>query len=218
MRKYWKVMFMVAIIVLITTLFINVFMIESTKNRIINIEDIENIENIDAIIILGCKVYGDYPSLMLEKRLDKGIEVYHKVGSKILLSGDNGTKLYDEVNVMKNYVLEKNIPINDIFLDHAGFNTYDSIYRVKEIFNAKKIVIVTQKYHMYRALYIAKALDLESYGIIADDIPYRGIMLKNEIREILARDKNFFKVIIKPQSKYLGDKIDLKDNGSIIED
>ncbi len=215
MKKYLKIIILVVITCLITTLFINIYMIKSTKNNIINEKEFELLENVDAILVLGCKVNGNYPSLMLEKRLDKGIYLYSKSNYKIILSGDHGRDEYDEVNVMKNYLLESNIPSSDVFLDHAGFNTYDSIYRVKEVFNARKIVIVTQKYHLYRALYIAKHLGIEAYGVIAEDVPYKGIMLKNEIREILSRDKNFFKVIFKPKSKYLGDKIDLKGDGSI---
>lgn len=215
MKKYLKIIILVVITCLITTLFINIYMIKSTKNNIINEKEFELLENVDAILVLGCKVNGNYPSLMLEKRLDKGIYLYSKSNYKIILSGDHGRDEYDEVNVMKNYLLESNIPSSDVFLDHAGFNTYDSIYRVKKVFNARKIVIVTQKYHLYRALYIAKHLGIEAYGVIAEDVPYKGIMLKNEIREILSRDKNFFKVIFKPKSKYLGDKIDLKGDGSI---
>lgn len=215
MKKTFKIILMVAIIFVITTIFINVYMIESTKNNIIDVNDIELIENIDAVVVLGCKAYADGPSLMLKKRLDKTIELYNKVNNKIILTGDHGTKEYDEVNVMKNYVLENKIPKQDVFLDHAGFNTYDSLYRVKEVFNARKIVVITQKYHLYRALYIAKHLGIEAYGIIADDIPYKGIMIKNEIREILSRDKNFFKVILKPKSKYLGDKINLDGDANI---
>lgn len=215
MKKFIKIILTVAIMSIITTFFINVYMIESTKNNVVDVDKIESMENIDAILILGCKVNGDYPSLMLEKRLDKGIELYLKKNNKIILSGDHGNKNYDEVNVMKNYVLNNNIPRRDIFLDHAGFNTYDSIYRVKEVFSARKIVIVTQKYHLYRALYIAKHLGIEAYGIVADDVPYKSIMIKNEIREIFSRDKNFFKVILKPKSKYLGDKIDLNGNSDV---
>ena len=132
MRKYLKIILMVVIIGLITTFFINIYMIESTKNRIIDIIDFEQKENIDAILILGCKAYNDAPSLMLEKRLDKGIELYFKKNNKIILSGDHGNKDYDEVNVMKNYVIDNNIPSRYIFLDHAGFNTYDSLYRVRK--------------------------------------------------------------------------------------
>lgn len=197
------------------TLFINIFMICSTKSQIIDINDVKNRNDIDAILVLGCKAYSDGPSLMLAKRLDKGIEVYNLTESKLILSGDHGTKKYDEVNVMRDYVLNSSIDSKNVFLDHAGFSTYDSIYRAKYVFNAKKIIIVTQKYHMYRALYLANQLDLEAVGVVADDIPQKVIMFKNEIREILSRDKNFFKGIVKPESKYLGEEISLNQDGNV---
>ena len=214
MKKIIKIGLIVVIGFIITTFFINMYMIKFSEKYIISEENID-IDNIDAIVVLGCKAYENNPSLMLANRLDKGIKIYQQIGGKLLLTGDHGQSEYDEVSVMKKYVLDNNISSNDIFLDHAGFNTYDSIYRVKEVFQAQKIVIITQKYHLYRALYIAKKLGLEAYGIIADDIPYKGIMIKNEIREILSRDKNYFKVLIKPQSKYLGEPIDLTGDGNV---
>ena len=202
----------IIVFISLMTLFINIYMINSTKNQIISIDELNG--EYDAIIVLGCRVDGDSPSLMLARRLDKGIEVYNKLNTKIILTGDHDEKDYDEVNVMKNYIIDS-IPSKDIFLDHAGVNTYDSLYRAKYIFEAKKIVIVTQKYHMYRALYLANKLDLDAVGIVADDIPQKMIMLKNEIREILSRDKNFFKGLIKPKSKYLGEIIPLNQDGIV---
>ena len=104
---------------------------------------------------------------------------------------------------MRDYLLDYNIKEEDIFLDHAGFSTYDSIYRAKYIFDVKKIIIITQKYHMYRALYLANKLDIEAVGIEANDIPQKGVMIKNRIREVLSRDKSFIYGLIKPKSKYL---------------
>ena len=202
---------------IIASLIINFYMIKTTKNNIISMDDLNKINGIDAILILGCKVEENTPSMMLANRLEKGIEVYNNIHSKIILSGDHGKKDYDEVNVMKNYLLNAEIDSKDIVEDHAGFSTYDSIYRAKYIFDVKKIIIVTQEYHLYRALYIAKAFGIEAYGIKALDIPYKTIMLKNEIREILSRDKNFFKVILKPESKYLGEKIFLNNDISVNE-
>ena len=199
------------------TLFINIYMINSTKSQIIDIDNIDEISDIDAIIILGCKVEDNGPSLMLAKRLDRGYDVYNKLHTKIILTGDHGQNEYDEVNVMRDYLLDFDIPRKDIFLDHAGFNTYDSIYRAKYVFDAKKVVIVTQEYHMYRALYLANKLDLEAVGVVAEDIPQKSIMLKNNIREILSRDKNFFLGIFKPKSKYLGEMIPLNSDGIITE-
>lgn len=214
-----KILIILGIIVIITvllTLFINIRMITSTKNQIVDISELDNINDVDAIVVLGCRVNGDSPSLMLAKRLDKGIEVYNKLNTKVILTGDHDEKEYDEVNVMRNYVLDS-IPKEDIFLDHAGITTYDSIYRAKYIFGAKKIVIVTQRYHMYRALYLANQLDIEAVGVVADDIPQKFIMLKNEIREVLSRDKNYFKGLIKPKSKYLGEIIPLNQDGIVTE-
>ena len=214
-KKIIIILLVIILFVMILTLFINIHMVSSTQNQIIEVNDLDNAIDIDAVVVLGCLAYEDGPSLMLKNRLDKGIEVYNKINTKIILTGDHGRNEYDEVNTMNNYVKESDIPEEDIFLDHAGFNTYDSIYRAKYIFEAKKIIIVTQKFHMYRALYIANNLGIEAKGILADDIPQKGIMLKNEIREIFSRDKNFFKVLFKPKSKYLGEKIPLTSNGII---
>ena len=211
-----KIIITIVIIILILsllTLFINLHMINSTKNQIVDINDLKG--DYDAIIVLGCKVDENGPSLMLARRLDKGEEVYNKINTKVILTGDHGRNEYDEVNAMRDYLLSSNVDSKDIFLDHAGFNTYDSIYRAKYIFEAKKVIIVTQKYHMYRALYIANSLDLEAVGVVANDIPQKSIMTKNEIREILSRDKNFFVSIFKPKSKYLGEIIPLNQDGIV---
>ena len=190
-------------------------MIKTTEGNIKTIDELNIGDNYDAVLVLGCLAYEDGPSLMLSKRLDKGIEVYNILHIKMLLSGDHGKNDYDEVNAMRDYLLNANIESKDIFLDHAGFNTYDSIYRAKHIFGAKKIIIVTQKYHLYRALYISRALDVDAVGIAADNIPQKSIMIKNEIREVLSRDKNFFKAIFKPESKYLGEPISLNQDGIV---
>ena len=126
-------------------------------------------------------------------------------------------KYYDEVNVMKDFLVGHKIPSQDVFMDHAGISTYDSIYRAKHIFKAKKIVIVTQKYHLHRALYIAENLGLESYGIASNPRQYRNQFMR-EIREYLARTKDFFKTLFKMKSTYLGEEISIKGNGDITND
>lgn len=133
------------------------------------------------------------------------------------MSGDHGREDYDEVNLMKNYAIEKGTPSEDIFMDHAGFSTYETMYRAKEIFKAKKVVIVTQNYHMYRALYDAKKLGLDAYGVCSDPRQYVGATYR-EIREILARDKDFVKCIFKPKPTYLGDEVPVSGNGDITND
>ena len=205
-------------VIAIIALGINLFVKLSTKKQIKIIKDYSNLKDIDCIIVLGAGIWGDKPSPMLEDRLLEGINLYQNgVSDKILMSGDHGRDEYDEVNIMKNYVVERGIPSENIFMDHAGFSTYESIYRAKEIFQAKKIVIVTQKYHLYRALYIANRLGIEAYGVGSDPRQYVGAT-NREIREILARNKDFFKCIFKPRPTYLGDTIPVSGNGDVTND
>lgn len=205
-------------IVIVLVLIINFYVKLSTKKQIIEEKEAQKLENIDCIIVLGAGIWGDRPSPMLEDRLNEGISLYkNNVSSKIIMSGDHGKQDYDEVNVMKKYAIENGVPSENIFMDHAGFSTYETIYRAKEIFQAKKIVIVTQKYHLYRALHIANRLGIEAYGVGADPRKYVGAAYR-ELREILARDKDFIKCIFKPEPTYLGDTISVSGNGDVTND
>ena len=205
-------------ILMIIVLGINLYVKASTNKQILGENDYTKLSDIDCIIILGAGVWGDKPSPILEDRLLEGIKLYqNNVSDKIIMSGDQGRESYDEVNIMKNYAIEKGIPSENIFMDHAGFSTYESIYRARDIFKAKKIVIVTQKYHLYRALYAANCLGLEAYGVGADPRQYSGATFR-ELREILARDKDFIKCIFKPKPTYLGDTIPVSGNGDVTND
>ena len=218
MKKLLKYGIIIIIIIAIIVLGINLYVRISTNKQIIKENDYTELSDVDCIIILGAGIWEDKPSPMLEDRLLEGIKLYqNSVSDKIIMSGDHGRREYDEVNIMKNYVIEKGIPSENIFMDHAGFSTYESIYRAKDIFEAKKVVIVTQKYHLYRALYIANQLGLEAYGVGADPRQYVGATYR-ELREILARDKDFIKCIFKPKPTYLGDTIPVSGNGDITND
>ncbi|MCR5226739.1 MAG: YdcF family protein [Eubacterium sp.] len=198
---------------------LNFYIIKSVKRNVISVDDTASLEDVDCIIVLGCGVYADGTlSPMLNDRLSLAADVYGKGASeKLLMSGDHGTEYYNEVSAMKNYMTSNGIASSsDIFMDHAGFSTYESIYRAKEIFGAKKIVIVTNTYHLYRALYIAKCFGLDAYGVGVDDT-YTGREYR-EVREILARDKDFVKCIVKPEPTFLGESIDLKGDGNVTED
>ena len=218
MKKLLKYGITIIIIIVIIVLGINLYVKKSTSKQIMNENDSAKLSDVDCIIILGAGIWEDKPSPMLEDRLLEGIKLYqNNVSDKIIMSGDHGRKEYDEVNIMKNYAIEKGIPSENIFMDHAGFSTYESIYRARDIFKAKKIVIVTQKYHLYRALYIANQLGIEAYGVGADPRQYVGAAYR-ELREILARDKDFIKCIFKPKPTYLGDTIPVSGNGDITND
>lgn len=175
-------------------------------------------EGYDCILVLGCGVHGTTPSHMLEDRLLQGIELYHSGASgKMIMSGDHGRDHYDEVNVMKDFAIDRDVASSDIFMDHAGFSTYESMYRAKEIFQAEKILIVTQKYHLYRAVYNARALGLDAYGVASDPRTYVGRVYR-EIREVLARNKDFIYSVIKPEPTCLGEAIPVSGNGDVTND
>jgi len=168
----------------------------------------------DCIMILGAGIVDEEtPSDMLRDRLDTGILLYHNgVAPKILLTGDNGTEAHNEIHVMLNYVKKAGVPEKDIFCDHAGFSTYDSMYRAKSVFQAERLIVVTQTYHEYRALYIAEKLNLTARGIASDQHRYAGQPVR-ELREVLARIKDFAKCIAKPSSQLGGEAIPISGSG-----
>lgn len=172
----------------------------------------------DCIIVLGAGVVGDTPSWSLKNRLDKAIEVY-KLGhtTKIIVSGDHGQDSYDEVNVMRNYLMENGILKDNIFMDHAGFSTYDSLYRARDVFGVESAIVVTQKLHLRRALYIGNKLGLDCQGVEAKNSTVSSTAMQS-VREYPARVKAFLQCeIFHSKPKYLGDVIPLTGSGIITE-
>lgn len=205
------------LLVIVTVFSINFYIKLSTKKYIIDIDEITP-NDYDCILVLGAGLRNGKPSPILKDRLDTAIKLYkNNIAPKIIMSGDHGKEDYDEVNVMKSYAIKAGIPSEDIFMDHAGFSTYDSVYRAKEIFKSENIVIVTQKFHLYRSLYIAQKLGIKSVGVSATLRKYGGD-IGFEAREILARDKDFVKTIFKPEPTFLGDSIPVSGNGDVTND
>ena len=193
---------------------VNAFVVGSTDDRVIDIHSAKSLEDIDCVLVLGCKVQSDGElSHMLNDRMEVGVDVYFALAD----DGDHGTEEYNEVYAMKQFAIGQGIESSEIFMDHAGFSTYESIYRAKEIFGAERILIVTQEYHLYRALYIAEAMGLEAWGVSADLRDYVG-QIKYDTREILARNKDFLTAIFKPEPTYLGEKISLDGDGDVTND
>ncbi len=188
------------------------------KERIVESDKIL-MEEADCILVLGCQVKeGGEPSHMLRDRLQRGVEVHNNGASdKLLMSGDHGRTDYNEVETMKQYAIDEGIDSENVFMDHAGFSTYESIYRAKEVFGVKKMIIITQEYHLYRALYIAEKLGIEAYGVASDYHIYAGQSMR-DLREVLARAKDFVTTIVKPEPTYLGDFIDIHGDGNITND
>ena len=185
----------------------NLYMFLTTFSDIISVEEAEELENVDCIIVLGAGV-----------RPDKAIELYRQgVSHKVIVSGDHREDNYDEVNAMKRYLMEYDVPSNAIFMDHAGLSTYDSMYRAVHIFGVESAVIVTQKYHMYRAVYDAEALGIDAYGVNAEDVTYSGQTYR-EIREIAARVKDIMYCIFEPEATEGGEPISLEESGDVTND
>lgn len=184
------------------------------------IYDGANVPAADAVLILGAYVLPDGTlSDMLRDRVTVGYGLYEqgKV-PKILVSGDHGRNDYDEVNSMKGYLKAKGVAGQDVFMDHAGFSTYESMYRARDIFQVKKVIIVTQRYHLLRAVYIARELGLEAYGVASDLHDYGPVMTGYEVREMAARNKDFWQTIFKPRPTFLGETIPVFGDGSATDD
>ena len=168
------------------------------------------------ILVLGCAVWpGNEPSPMLKDRLDTAIALYKEgVAPKLLLSGDNSVVEYSEPDCMLQYTLAQGVPPEDIFLDYAGFSTYESVYRSHAVFMADRLIVVTQKYHLFRALKACEALGIEARGFASNQRIYAGRFYR-EAREVLARNKDLFKGFIKAKPTYLGDEIPVDGDGTV---
>lgn len=187
----------------------------STKDKIISAKEAAEIEGTDCILVLGCSVRpGGEPSHMLADRIKRGVELYFSGAAPVLLmSGDHELDDYDEVGTMKRVAMEYGVDSSDIFLDHAGLSTYESIYRACRIFGAKKIIIVSQEYHLNRAIYLAESFGMEAYGVSADYREYQD-KYKYDIREVFGRAKDVITAIFKPKPTYYGEEISLSGDGN----
>ena len=197
---------------------INWHMSSSVADRILSPEEAAALDA-DCILVLGAGLRKDNsPSPILRERIDRGVELYYLgAAPKLLMSGDHGRVGYNEVGVMKSLAIQADIPSHDVFMDHAGFSTYESLYRARDVFCAKRVIIVSQKYHLYRALYIADQLGLEAYGVGADVQRFYG-QTTREMRESLARVKDFLYCAVKPLPTYLGETIPVSGNGDLTND
>ena len=226
MKKRKKILLCALCVLLCLSLFggigvlsINAVVKASAKENILSAQQAAQLTDVDCILVLGCGVRDDgTPSPMLEDRLKRAVQLYDLGASpKILMTGDHGRVHYDEVATMKAYAVDAGIASERVFMDHAGFSTYESMYRAKEIFQAKKIIIVSQGYHLYRAIYIAERLGMEAYGVAADYRSYAG-QTSRDVRELLARVKDFGTCIFRPKPTYLGEAIPIWGDGNLTND
>ena len=232
-KKFFKIisiLLTIIIILSIVSILLIDYRVEKTgKNYLLSIDKLEKGDMLatdlldkdyDCVIVPGAMVYqNSTPSAMLQDRLDIAFELYsNKIVKKILVSGDHETKYYDEVNTMRKYLLDKGVPSEDIFMDPAGLDTYQTIYRARDIFKVKKALIATQDFHLYRALYIGEKLSVDLHGVDSALRNYQN-SLWNRSREYLARVKAFIECeIIKPLPKYLGEEFPISGDGNLTVD
>lgn len=193
----------------------NLYMKSSASDYIIDEQSAAALDA-DCILVLGAGVNDDgEPRLLLRDRLNTGTKLYQMGASdRLLMSGDHGRKDYDEVNGMKNYAVRTaDIEPDDIFMDHAGFSTYESMYRARDVFDVDSVIIVTQKYHLYRAVYDARSLGLDAHGVACDPGAYHG-QIWLDMRELLARGKDLIYCLLKPLPTYLGEVIPISGSGA----
>ncbi len=210
-RQQVKTVAWIVLVILVFTMYANYTVYIAGRDGVYTLRDAPQAE---AAVVLGARVYKNGTlSTVLADRMDTGIELYQagKV-QKLLLTGDHGQATYDEVNAMRRYAMAREVPDEDIFMDHAGFSTYDSMYRAKDVFRVQKAIIVTQKFHLSRALYIARAVGLEAGGVLADKREYSG-MDYLYLRETLARTKAVTQVVLGMKPKYLGPAIPITGDG-----
>ncbi|MGN0635586.1 MAG: vancomycin high temperature exclusion protein [Acutalibacteraceae bacterium] len=198
MKKWFRIAAGSVLLALVYALAVNFIVIGGAKPYIADPADVGT--GYDCILVLGCQVNGETPSDMLRDRLDRAVALYKAgVSDTLLLSGDHLSREgYDEVTAMQKYVLGQGVPQEAIRLDLAGFSTYESMYRAGEVFGMRRVLVVTQPYHLYRAVYVARRLGLEATG--TQSMPNRYVYpLYNQVREVLARNKDFLYTIIKPE-------------------
>jgi len=215
MRKGVKIMLLAIVIVIVATaamVTLDQYVDYIGKQTI---RTMETVQPAQAILILGAYVHpSGEVSRMLKDRLDYGLMLYLAgKAPKLIVSGDHGSKSYDEVRAMCDYLEAAGVPSEDIFMDHAGFNTYDSMYRMKAIFQVTDAIVVSQRYHAVRAAYIAEKLGINVQSIASDTYVYEK-MATYRVREIGARIKAVWMAgIIKPNPTYLGETIPITGSG-----
>ncbi len=207
MKKYLKIALYLVIVGLVAIVSVNYYVKSSTKKNIYY--SIKKFPKNDVGIIFGAGINGDQPSKYLKDRLDAGIALYkaNRI-NKILLSGDNGRDEYDELTVMKNYCYKHGVDTTKIFIDYAGFDTYSTMYRAKHIFNIKKATLISQEYHLNRAIYIGQKLGIKSVGYSANNGGYLGYKYVT-FREYGSIFKSFFDVLRNREPRFLGNPIDI---------
>ncbi len=221
LRSVISFLFLTGFILAQIPILINAYIYEYSSKYILTVEEAKNY-SVDCVLVLGAGVRDGAPTHILQERIYRSVEVFNTgCTNRILMSGDHGRVDYDEVNTMKQFAIDNAGAVaTNILMDHAGFSTYESMYRAKEIFEVKSLIIITQEFHIFRSIYDARQLGLEAYGVVADGYFNFSFTKEtyNDSREFLARVKDFFWCMIKPEPTYLGEVIPITSPGEATDD
>lgn len=219
-RKYFIILCIaVAALAVLVIIIPNIIVCSSANKYIYDRDEISKLPtDFDCILVLGAGLYADgTPTPMLNDRLVVACEAYeYGCSDRMIMSGDHLHADYNEPGAMKSFAVEQGISAKVIFLDHTGISTYDSVYRAINLYGAKKLLIVTQKYHLYRAIYLSQALGAEAYGVSSNLRSY-FYQPQYTVREWAARVKDTLLSITKPEATYMGEKIDLSGDGAVTD-
>jgi len=214
-KKLWQSIFFIVVIIGIVVFAIDLHISDSAKGRLYN--SINSVPKRDVALVLGTAKYVKRGKInfFYKYRIEAAAKLYKaKKVKAILVSGDNATKYYNEPLRMRRDLIKLGVPKSKIYLDFAGFRTLDSIKRAKKIFGLKKFTIVSQKFHLQRAIFIANHSGVDAIGFIAKDYPGTKAALRMRLREYLARVKAFLDIyILHTTPKFFGkfEKIHIKE-------
>ncbi len=211
LKKFAKFIIWIVISITLFVIGTNIWVVLSTKDRIYNIS---KVTANDVALVLGTskRTVTGGENRFFKERMSTAAMLHHKGFIKhIIVSGDNGSKYYNEPIDMLNALSDLSFPDSAVSLDYAGFRTLDSVVRSKEVFGQDAITIVTQQFHCYRALFIADYFGIKVIAVSAD----QGGPIGNALaaREVLARTMSVLDLyVLQRKPKYLGEKIELKVN------
>lgn len=206
-KKYIKPILIICTIGIIAVIIANIYVDSKTDNLIF--QDQNDLPKTKVAIIFGAGIKDNKPGTYLKDRLDAGISLYKNTKvQKLLLSGDNGNDAHDELTVMKLYCFENGVDTTKIYIDYAGFDSYSTMYRAKEIFKVDTAILVTQKYHLNRCIYIGEKLGVKSYGYSANKAEYKGYKYYS-FREYFSVTKSVLDVARNRQPHFLGETVDI---------
>ena len=196
-------------LILIPLISINIIVRQTYQEKINAAAQYSDVEDSRIAVVFGAGLNqnGNEPGVILKDRLDSAVELY-KLGKiqKIIVSGDSRDENHNETLVMYSYLINAGVSSFDLEADSAGINTYDSCYRAKEVFGVTKAILITQRFHLYRALFTCESLGIEVHGVASDKSLYDG-RFYNNLREAFALVNTFYKLFISPPEVAIEDKI-----------